>query len=128
MPVKGSTAILGTAMLGLLLSGCRWKGYESFSSATTPHPPVGTWKGDPYASGGSADATGGVNAKTTYGKGARSGPGVVANPNYDQPAKGTGLQPGENNGKAKEGHANSNAPALQDQPGEYSPNAARVKQ
>ena len=111
------------AIVGLGVSGCRFKGVESFLSATTPqeHVPV---KGDPYARGGIADATGGVNPATNYGKG--SDPNSKSKvSSYDQPAKGAGQQPGEPTVDAAPGYGKSNAPALQPAPGSSSSTSTR---
>jgi hypothetical protein len=98
------------------LSGCRFKGYESFSSVTTPMPEVYQTpkKGDPYGYGGVADATGGLDPKTRYGQGSNNA-GTVR-PGYDQPQKGSGNQPGEYPNVAAPGHAQTNAPAYQPSP------------
>ena len=109
--------MLPLALLALGVAGCRFKSWESFESATTPNPP-GEWKGDPYAAGGMADSSGGTKTDSTYSKGAR--PGVVGklDPNFDQPAKGTGLRPGETPAQAKPGYGDSNAPVAQPGPSE----------
>lgn len=97
------------------LAGCRFKGAEGFISATTPvEYKVG--KGDPYASGGIAGATGGTNVTTNYGKGARNVSTGKLDPKLDQPAKGVGQEPGENPVTAGSGYGNSNAPAHQIDP------------
>lgn len=127
MRVKARIALLGLLVLPMLVGCYRVKGFASFESATTPIPPKGTWAGDPYANGGIADATGGVKTATNYGKGAKTGSSATANPGYDQPTKGSGLQPGENNGQAKPGFGTSNAPALQQDPGQYSPSAPHIR-
>lgn len=97
------------------LSGCRFKGYESFRSATTPNPiDYSKVKGDPYGYGGIADATGGLDPKTHYGEGSKES-GTVR-PGYDQPQKGSGNQSGEYPNVAAPGHAQTNAPAYQPSP------------
>lgn len=96
--------------------GCRFKGYEAFSSATTPRPDLHTYPkaGDPYGDEGLADSTGGLNPATRYGKGAKPVGTVV--PGYDQPQKGSGQQMGEYPNVAAAGHAQSNAPSFQPSP------------
>ncbi len=104
-------------------SGCRFKGAESFMSATTPngaaHP-----HGDPYAGGGIAEASGGIHSETTYGKGAK-----VTNQKvdafYDRPAKGTGQQPGDNSAVGAAGFGHTNAPSLQAMPSDVESTTVR---
>jgi hypothetical protein len=65
--------LLSLCLGGLALVGCeppRIKAIESFQSSTTPNPPP-TWKGDKYAQGSLADATGGLNPKSSYSRGER---------------------------------------------------------
>ena len=113
-------------MVGLVLvlasSGCRFKGGESFASATTPHEPKASYQGDPYSNGGIADATGGAKPETRYGMGAKTGAAAKPNYNYDQPAKGSGQQPGENPGTGV-----GNAPVQQGKPSEYTTATGRVR-
>jgi hypothetical protein len=97
--------------------GCRNEGWEGFAKATSPNPiDYSKVKGDPYGYGGVADATGGLNAATRYGQGARAGGAVL--PGYDQPSKGSGQQRGESPNVATPGHVRTNAPAFQPSPGE----------
>ncbi|MDX2065186.1 MAG: hypothetical protein SFX74_05535 [Fimbriimonadaceae bacterium] len=103
------------AALTVSISGCRIKSWESFESAVTPNPP-GEWKGDPYASAGLANATGGLRPGTRYAEGAKNTDTKV-DAKYDTPAKGTGLHPGEPTVSTRNGHGLSNAPAFQDTPG-----------
>lgn len=106
-------ALLATVVASV--SGCRFKGYESFSSSTTPMTYDYTKvKGDPYGSGGTADASGGLNPQTRYGLGAQKG-GKTAT-DFDQPQKGTGQQAGEYPNVAAAGHAQTNAPSFQPSP------------
>ena len=108
---RAALAVLAFSVVGFGLEGCRYKGGESFLSATTVQEHVAV-KGDPYTRGGIADATGGVNPSTNYGKGADpKSPNKVSS--YDQPAKGVGQQPGEAMVEAAAGHGKSNAPAFQ---------------
>ena len=114
------------AALGLLtLSyvGCRFKAPESFVASTTPNPPT-TWEGDPYSYGGIEEASGGLDTRVQYGAGARRGAGVSS---YDDPAKGTGLQPGEVPGENVPWWAGQNAPAWQPRPSEIDANGTRVR-
>lgn len=112
--------VLGVMVAGFVLSGCRFKGVESFLTSTTPQPPIGqsneTWKGDEYARGGIAEASGGLNAETNYGKGARANTTAPVVPSYDQPAKGIGGQAPEYPVQAGPGYGHSNGPALQNSP------------
>lgn len=96
--------------------GCRFKGYESFSSATTPRPESFDYPkpGDPYGSKGLADPTGGLIPGTRYGLGAKANGNV--RPGYDQPQKGSGQQEGEYPNVALAGHAQTNAPSFQPSP------------
>lgn len=101
------------------LGGCRFKAYESFASATTPEASgqssvtEKTLK-QPYMNGGVADASGGLNPTTPYGRGAQ--PSGKALAGFDQPQKGSGHQPGEYPNVAAPGHAQTNAPAFQPSP------------
>ncbi len=115
-------------LLALSLTGCRLKGPESFLASTTPHPVEmhQSWYGDQWSYGGIGVASGGRDARAQYGRGARRGGSV--NPSYDQPAKGTGLQPGEVPAENKPWWATQNAPAWQPGAGEVSGNGTRVKQ
>lgn len=110
------------------VAGCRFKGYESFSKATSDRAEESKaidfgesaksaerreW--GKYSGGGIAMANGGLNAQTRYGLGAQKDGKVM--PGFDQPAKGTGQQPGEYPNAASDGHAQTNAPAFQPAPG-----------
>ncbi|MFZ4508430.1 MAG: hypothetical protein ACOYON_12120 [Fimbriimonas sp.] len=115
-------SILGLLSLAgsLLLAGCdpqpaRLKGIESFQSATTPNPPA-TWKGDPYASGGIAGATGGLSSKTSYGHGAKKSTDQVTDPVLNRPMKGSGEGPGARISTMPGGYGTPNAPANQPMP------------
>lgn len=97
------------------LTGCRFKGYEGFSAATTPG--LGEARGsfgDPYGNGGIADASGGLKPATSYGRGAQA-KGAVR-PGYDQPQKGSGQARGEYPNVGTPGHAQTNAPSFQPSP------------
>ncbi len=101
----------------MLAAGCRFKGGESFISATTPRAyPNG--QGDPYSNGGIAGATGGTNVKTHYGEGARKSPTGTLDAKLDQPAKGSGQRPGEQPQEGVAGYGNVNAPIAQPGAGE----------
>jgi hypothetical protein len=103
------------------------KGEESFLSATTPNQP-GSFNGDPYGSVGLAEATGGTKPMTPYGAGSNPNATAPVNPAYDQPAKGTGQQPGEFPVRAAAGFGNSNAPANQPLPSDVSNPTVRTGQ
>jgi hypothetical protein len=124
----------GKVFVGLLalsaLGGCRSKGIESFTSASTPVPPLGgaEWGGDPYAKGGIAEASGGTQPQTNYGKGARAGGAANVDPVYDQPAKGSGSQPGEFTSEARGGFGKSNGPGLQPSPSDVNSLSGRAGQ
>ena len=94
--------------------GCRYKGWESFTSATNTSPaspaPI---KGDPYGFGGIGGANGGLIAKTNYGAGADENSPAKVNDTFDQPDKGSGQQPGELPNVAAPGYGQSNSPANQ---------------
>ena len=92
MGMNARTAILGLG-LGLVLGGCRSKGVESFISATTPHEEKPRYMGDSGSNGGVGGANSGT--KLGYETGGRA-KGTVSK--YDDPAKGSGSQPGENPG------------------------------
>jgi hypothetical protein len=101
----------------LLVGGCRFKGAESFSTATTPQAPGNpAWGGDPYASGGIAEATGGLNTDTQYSEGSGADNGEKIDPTYNRPGYGSGQRPGEAGSYASPGHGTSNAPAFQASP------------
>jgi hypothetical protein len=106
----------------LLLGGCRFKGWESFTSATgAPDPavpnPVVAPKGDPYSFGSEAVASGGLKAETNYGAGASLTSTGKLNPIIDQPEQGSGQQAGQYSSEAAPGYAQDNGPSLQPQPG-----------
>jgi hypothetical protein len=102
MEMNARIAILGL-VVGLLLTGCQPKSVASFISATTPHDEKPRYMGDKVSNGG----MGGANSGTRLGKdnGGRA-KGTVSE--YDDPAKGTGNQPGENPGAG-----GMNGPAMQ---------------
>ncbi|MGV3616841.1 MAG: hypothetical protein ACO1SV_16060 [Fimbriimonas sp.] len=117
--------LASVAVLAFVCVGCmpRFQGAEGFTSATTPvdykaeREKPGAWKGDPYAFGGAADASGGLKPQTSYGRGARPDAAEAIDPKLNQPAKGTGQHAGEYPAYADPSHGNSNAPAAQPQPG-----------
>ncbi len=110
--------------VGSMTTGCRFKGIESFKSATTPVE-YKDGIGDPYASGGIASATGGTNTVTQYGKGALAQGRGKLDPSFDQPAKGTGQHAGEAPVQSRQGFGNSNAPANQTVPQDVQNPSAR---
>lgn len=107
------------AAVAASVSGCRFKGYEAFSAATTPMNYTYPKKGDPYGYGGTADASGGLQPQAQYGTGAQENGTVL--PGYDQPQKGSGQQLGEYPNVASPGHAKTNAPAFQPSPSDIIP-------
>jgi hypothetical protein len=119
----GRLAVLAV-LSSIVLGGCRFKGVESFISATTPNP-EGSWSGDPYTGIGYAEASGGTNTKTRYGAGAKQTTSAPLDPVFDQPAKGTGHHPGENPGSAAAGFGLSNGPGMQPSVGDASSTAVR---
>jgi hypothetical protein len=127
-------SVFGLLILAGALGGCRFKGGESFLAVTTPMPEhkghLGTadWKGDPYAAGGIAEASGGTVILKTYGKGARSNVPGKLDTSFDQPAKGSGQQPGEFTNEARGGFGKSNAPGLQASPSDVNSLPARSGQ
>jgi len=104
------------AMLAVCCFGCRFKSWESFESATTPAARASEWKGDEGSFGGIQEATGGLKSQTSYGFGARNNTTAKLNASYDQPAKGSGQQPGENTVEAAPGYGKINSPAFQSSP------------
>lgn len=115
---------LGLAFVAIMAGGCRFVSLESFDSATTPNPP-GEWKGDKYASAGNAEQTGGTKTASHYNEGATVQTEKLDN-TLDKPGKGSGQQPGEPGMAAKPGYGNSNAPALQPEPGSVGAPGANV--
>jgi len=110
----------------LMVAGCkdysgptfRFKGVESFKTATTPvdYDSQGVdnqAKGDPYASGGIAYASAASRVHTRYGAGSNPNSPEKVDSRLDRPAKGSGQQPGEEGGDAAAGQGKSNAPANQ---------------
>jgi hypothetical protein len=93
---------------GLVTTGCRPRGIESFVSSTTPQANTGKYQGDKYSNGGIASASGGRMVSTNKDLGAKKGAGAQMNTSYDAPAKGSGQQPGENPGAGT-----GNGPAMQ---------------
>lgn len=124
--------LLGLVLLATSMAGCtiRFKGVESFNSATTPvkyssSDPNREWKGDPYSNGGTANGSGGLNAETPYGLGADTKSPDPVNPRMDQPAKGVGQQPGEYHVDPGNGYGQTNAPVAQPNPGDVESISAR---
>ncbi len=119
-------AILACALV--VLSGCRFKGGESFASATAPtgKPVEGQTNSDKYGSAGLADATGGLKPKTHYAEGERSGTNDKLDPILNQAANGSGQQPGENGAGAAPGFGNNNSPASQAHPSDVNNVSART--
>jgi hypothetical protein len=120
VPMRYGRVLLFVCAIAML-GGCRFEGGESFVSSTQPQPRpdgrYGTWSGDPFTSAGIADASGGTRTEVNYGQGADpTAPGQL-NPAFDQPAKGTGLRPGEQVRASAPGFGNTNAPANQPLPG-----------
>ena len=107
--------LLPAALLALTVTGCRFKSWESFEAATTPNPP-GEWKGDKYTNAGLADSSGGQKTDVPYSEGASTSVVGKLDPKFDQPAKGSGLRPGEAPAAAKAGHGHTNAPSFQPGP------------
>ena len=96
----------------VMAGGCRFKGIESFKTATTPevYPQVA---GDKYSNGGIAYASAGTKVQTRYGLGANPNSPEKVDSRLDRPAKGSGQQVGELGGDAAPGYGKSNAPANQ---------------
>jgi hypothetical protein len=117
------SAFLKLAPLAILLfTGCRWQGAEGFVSATTTvnyaaeREKPDAWKGDPYAFGGVADASGGLKTQTQYGAGAPKDDTAPLNVRMAQPMKGTGQNAGEYPVHGDPSYGNSNAPVAQPTP------------
>jgi hypothetical protein len=106
-------SVLLVSALVVVASGCRFKSWESFESATTPNPP-GEWKGDKFALGGSASATGGLDTKTYYNKSAKN---LGTTSDYDTAAKGSGQVPGEPTMGNRNGQGNNNGASFTETPG-----------
>ena len=107
--------------MALAVSGCRYKGWESFTSATTPNAPVvasggRALAGDPYAFGGVGSANGGLKPETNYGIGSDANSAGRVNASFDQPEKGSGQQPGDYPNEGGPGAGKENGPALQPTP------------
>lgn len=111
--MRSIVRLAALALLAVAMTGCRFKGYESFTAATSPNT-APAQRGDVYGNGGTADASGGLTEDVQYGRGA-SAAGTVK-PSYDQPQKGSGNLPGEYPNVASSGHAQTNAPAFQPSP------------
>ena len=104
------------ALAGMILvSGCRFKGIESFETATTPVEYSRVVR-DHYGNGGIAYASAGTKVETRYGLGSDPNSPEKVDTKLDRPAKGSGQQPGEEGGDAAAGHGKSNSPANQPAP------------
>src|SRR5579862_3317643 len=119
MRFSGKLVLLGLAVFAL--GGCRYKGWESFMSATTPnlpasHPAGRVVSGDAYAYGGVGLANGGLKPQTNYGLGSDPNSTAPVNPKFDQPEKGSGQQPGEYPNVGAPGAGQENGPGLQPRP------------
>jgi hypothetical protein len=106
---------------GASLAGCRYQGGASFLAATTPnleigHHDQGQWAGDPYATGGIAEASGGTLPQTRYSAGVNLAAHDPLNPKYDQPGMGTSQTPGNYTVNAAPGFEKENGPGLQPTP------------
>ena len=99
----------------ILISGCRFKGIESFETATTPVE-YSKVVHDKYGSGGIAYASAGTKVETRYGIGSNPNSPDKVDSKLDRPAKGSGQQPGEEGGDAAAGYGKSNSPANQPAP------------
>jgi hypothetical protein len=116
--------LLPLLLIAPAVTGCRYKGWESFYSATTSqakreaeYPTLnGKIRGNPAGFGSLAGANGGLLTKTNYGAGADANSSASVNPAFDQPEKGSGQQAGEYPNEAAAGYAQDNGPALQPQP------------
>ncbi len=98
-------------------------------SATTPNPPAPRnpsrlVSGDAYAFGGVGAANGGLKPQTNYGVGSDPHSPSHVNASFDQPAKGSGQQPGEYPNVAAPGAGQENGPALQPKPDELATEGA----
>ncbi|RYG34820.1 hypothetical protein EON81_14505 [bacterium] len=103
------------ALALVALGGCRFKSWESFTSAQDHDPKYSvesTWVGNEYQSAGLANETSGRNTTVNYTKGAKNDQtsGFIS---IDQPAKGSGQHPGNLPNVARAGHGLSNGPAMQ---------------
>lgn len=123
--MRASLKLCLALMLAVPLCGCRYKGWESFTSATNVQPGLGSpanpnrlVPGDPYAFGGIGPANGGLKPATNYGLGSNPNSTATVNPKFDQPEYGSGQQPGELPNEAVPGARQTNAPAMQPLPGD----------
>lgn len=99
----------------VLLCGCRFKGIESFETATTPVK-FEKASGDRYSNGGIAYASAGSHVATRYGLGSNPNSAEKVDAKLDKPAYGTGQEAGEEGGESAAGYGKSNSPANQPQP------------
>ena len=114
MEVKARIAFVIVLLAVVASSGCRFKAYDSFASATTVSEAEGQAEGDKYSNGGIGGASGGTKDATQYGAGAKTGASATMNTDRDSPAKGSGTRAGEDPGT---GH--SNGPVYQGSPSEF---------
>ncbi len=120
--MRNGFVVFGVLGCVVLLAGCRFKGVESFETATTPQVYTKV-AGDKYANGGVAYATAGNNVTTRYSVGADPNSTGKVDTKLDRPAYGAGQEPGELGGEAAPGHAQSNAPSNQGTPAVDSQNS-----
>jgi hypothetical protein len=112
-------------LIAVSMAGCRYKGWESFTSATEPNPPLGqptvsgrAVAGDAYTFGGVGAANGGLKPGTNYGQGSNPNSTAKVNPKFDQPEMGSSQTPGDYPNAAAAGAGQENGPGLQPQPGD----------
>jgi hypothetical protein len=110
--------VCGVAML----AGCRFKGIESFETATTPVK-FEKAQGDKYSNGGIAYASAGSHVATRYGIGSDPNSPAKVDSKLDRPAKGSGQEAGEEGGEAGAGYGKSNSPVNQPKPSVDSANS-----
>jgi hypothetical protein len=115
-------SLAGLVALSIVLSGCRFKGWEGFKSATTPVKFKSEYYGDKGADGGLADPTGGTKVVSNADKGAKTGSDATPNYQFDTPQVGSGMQAGE-----YPGGNSDRGPISQGQPGSYSAVTGNVR-
>jgi hypothetical protein len=125
MPMRASLKLSVLLALAIPLAGCRYKGWESFTSATNPNPPLGqptnpgkVVSGDAYTFGGIDYASGGLKPQTNYGIGSDPNSTARVDNRFDQPEMGSGQASGDLPNEAVAGAAQENGPGLQPQPGD----------
>lgn len=126
--------VFAFVLVAVTLSGCgfvRFKGVESFNTATTPVkytsslPDGQKWAGDPYGFGGAARGAGGTITTTSYGQGADPESKGPVNIRLDQPEKGVGQRAGEYHQDHVTGYGLTNSPISQPTPSDASSLAAK---